>query len=81
MRYKTNESQRGQADSATFRLAQFLGVFGIMLGVGELIWGGVIARHTGLEGYEWLVRVYGGRETARHRRRPRRRDVDLGVHA
>lgn len=64
MRYKTNESQRGQADSATFRLAQFLGVFSIMLGVGELIWGGVIARHTGLEGYEWLVRVYGAREIA-----------------
>jgi hypothetical protein len=62
MRYKTNESQRGQADSATFRLAQFLGVFSIMLGVVELIWGGAIAEHTGLGGFEWLVRVYGGRE-------------------
>src|SRR4051812_40605226 len=62
MRYKTNESQRGQADSATFRLAQFLGVFSLVLGTGELIWGGVIARHIGLEGYEWLVRVYSVRE-------------------
>src|SRR3954463_12424144 len=62
MRYKTNESQRGQADSATYRLAQFLGVFSIMLGVIELIWGGTIARHLGLSGFEWLVRVYGGRE-------------------
>jgi hypothetical protein len=64
MRYKTNESQRGQADSATFRLAQFLGVFSIMLGVGELIWGGTIAEHVGLGGFEWLVRVYGAREIA-----------------
>jgi hypothetical protein len=62
MRYKTDESQRGQADSATFRLAQFLGVFSILLGAGELIWGGTIAEHTGLGGFEWLVRVYGARE-------------------
>jgi hypothetical protein len=63
MRYKTNESQRGQADSATYRLAQFLGIFSLMLGVIELIWGGAIARHIGLGGgYEWLVRVYGARE-------------------
>src|SRR4051794_1533228 len=62
MRYKTDEAQRGQPDSATFRLAQFLGVFSIMLGIGELIWGGTIADHVGLGGYEWLVRVYGGRE-------------------
>src|SRR3954466_5554996 len=62
MRYKTNESQRGQADSATFRLAQFLGVFSIMLGAGELIWGGTIAEHTGLGGFECLVRVYDARE-------------------
>src|SRR4051812_50115416 len=62
MRYKTDESQRGQADSATFRLAQFLGVFSLMLGAGELIWGGTIAEHVGLGGFEWLVRAYGGRE-------------------
>jgi hypothetical protein len=62
MRYETDKAKRGQADSATFRLAQFLGVFSIMLGIGELIWGGTIAEHTGLGGYEWLVRVYGARE-------------------
>ena len=62
MRYKTNESQRGQADTATNRLAQFLGVFSLLLGVIELIWGGVIARHIGLGGLEWIVRVYGARE-------------------
>src|SRR5947209_139197 len=62
MRFKTNDSQRGQADSATFRLAQFLGVFSIMLGIIELIWGGPIARHTGLGGMEWIIRVYGSRE-------------------
>ena len=62
MRYKTNESQRGQGDGGTFLLAKSLGVFSILLGVGELIWGGVIANHTGLAGYEWLVRVYGLRE-------------------
>ncbi|HMJ04853.1 MAG TPA: hypothetical protein VK474_01225 [Chthoniobacterales bacterium] len=62
MRYKTNESQRGQADVATFRLAQFLGVFSLLLGAGELIWGGAIARHIGLGDLEWLVRVYGARE-------------------
>src|SRR3954452_9315167 len=62
MRYKTNESQRGQADSATFRLAQFLGLFSLMLGAGELIWGGTIAEHGGLGGFEWLVRGSGARE-------------------
>ena|SRR5947209_18589811 len=62
MRFKTNESQRGQADTATFRLAQFLGVFSVILGIIELIWGGVIARHTGLADYEWVVRIYGLRE-------------------
>ncbi len=65
MRYKTNEAQRGQPDSATFRLAQFLGVFSLLLGLIELILGGTIAQHIGLGGgYEWLVRVYGLREMA-----------------
>src|SRR5437764_13955466 len=62
MRYKTNESQRGQADTATFRLAQFLGVFSLMLGLIELIWGGPLGRALGLAGQEWIVRVYGARE-------------------
>ena len=62
MRYKTNESQRGQADTAMFRLAQFLGIFSLLLGTIELIWGGPIARALGLEGQEWIVRVYGARE-------------------
>jgi hypothetical protein len=29
MRYKTNDSQKGQADTAMFRLAQFLGIFSL----------------------------------------------------
>jgi hypothetical protein len=62
MRYKTNESQRGQADTAMFRLAQFLGVFSLVLGVIELIWGGALGRALGLAGQEWIVRVYGARE-------------------
>jgi hypothetical protein len=62
MRYKTNESQRGQADTAMFRLAQFLGVFSLLLGIIELIWGGPIGRALGLAGQEWIVRVYGARE-------------------
>src|SRR4051812_10328460 len=62
MRYKTNESQRGQADTATYRLAQGLGVFSIVLGMIELIWGGPLGRSLGLDGYEWIVRVYGARE-------------------
>jgi|tagenome__1003787_1003787.scaffolds.fasta_scaffold20902737_1 hypothetical protein len=62
MRYKTNESQRGQADTATYRLAQFLGVFSLLLGVVELIWGGTLGRALGLGGQEWIVRVYGARE-------------------
>jgi hypothetical protein len=62
MRYKTNESQRGQPDSATFRLAQFLGVFSLLLGVVELIFGKILADHLGLAGFAWLVRVYGARE-------------------
>ena len=39
MRYKTNLSQRRQADTATHRLAQDLGVFSIVLGLIELICG------------------------------------------
>src|SRR5437868_15463413 len=62
MRYKTNESQRGQADTAMYRLAQGLGIFGIMLGIIEVIWGGPLGRWLGLDGQEWIVRVYGGRE-------------------
>src|SRR5437868_2506524 len=62
MRYKTNESQRGQADTATFRLAQFLGVFSLILGIVELIWGGPLGRGLGFAGQEWIVRVYGARE-------------------
>ena len=62
MRYKTNESQRGQADTSTYRLAQFLGVFSILLGIIELIWGGPLGRALGLGGQEWIVRVYGARE-------------------
>jgi hypothetical protein len=63
MRYETNEARRGQPDSGTYRLAQFLGIFSLILGVIELIWGGAIARHIGLGGgLEWLVRVYGARE-------------------
>src|SRR5206468_10928008 len=62
MRYKTNESQRGQADTATYRLAQGLGVFSIMLGLMEIILGGPLGRSLGLDGVEWIVRVYGARE-------------------
>jgi hypothetical protein len=62
MRYKTNESQRGQADTAMFRLAQFLGIFSLLLGTIELIWGGPIGRALGLAGQEWIIRVYGARE-------------------
>ena len=62
MRYQTDPSQRGQADTFSYRLAQFLGIFSLLLGVIELIWGGAIARHIGLGGYEWLVPVYGARE-------------------
>ena len=62
MRYKTNNSQRGQADTATFRLAQGLGVFSIVLGVAELIWGKCLGRSLGLDRKEEVVRAYGARE-------------------
>jgi hypothetical protein len=62
MRYKTNEEQRGQADTATYRLAQGLGVFSIVLGLIELIWGGPLGRSLGMDGQEWVVRLYGARE-------------------
>lgn len=62
MRYKTNESQRGQADTAMYGLAQGLGIFSIVLGIIELIWGGSLGRSLGLDGQEWIVRAYGGRE-------------------
>jgi hypothetical protein len=62
MRYKTNPSQRGQADMATYRLAQGLGVFSILLGLFELICGRWLSRRLGLTGEHRLVRLYGGRE-------------------
>ena len=62
MRYKTNESQRGQADTATHRLAQGLGVFSIALGLFELICGRWLGRSLGFDGREHVVRLYGGRE-------------------
>jgi hypothetical protein len=62
MRYKTNRSQRGQADTATYRLAQGLGVFSIVLGLFELICGRWLSRVLGLEGKEHILRLYGGRE-------------------
>src|SRR3954464_2219756 len=62
MRYKTNVSQRGQADTATCRFAQGLGVFSIVLGLIELVWGRRLGRSLGLDGKEHVVRLYGGRE-------------------
>jgi hypothetical protein len=62
MRYKNNESQLGQGDGATHLLAKILGVLGLIVGIGELIWAGPLARHLGLEGYEWLIGAYGVRE-------------------
>jgi len=62
MRYKTNKSQRGQPDTATYRVAQGLGVFSIVLGLFELICGRWLGRSLGLDGKENIVRLYGGRE-------------------
>jgi hypothetical protein len=62
MRHKTDNSQRGQADTATFRLAQGLGIFSILLGVSELIWGKRLGRSLGLDRKEEIVRAYGARE-------------------
>jgi hypothetical protein len=62
MRYKTNLSQRGQADTATYRLAQGLGIFSIVLGLFELICGWWLGRLLGLEDKEYIIRLCGGRE-------------------
>ena len=62
MRYKTNRSQRGQADTATYRVAQSLGVFSIVLGLFEMICGRWLGGLLGLEDKEYMVRLYGGRE-------------------
>jgi hypothetical protein len=62
MRYKTNLSQRGQADTATYRLAQGLGIFSIFLGIIEVVCGRWLSRSLGLDGRESVVRLYGGRE-------------------
>src|ERR1041385_8503135 len=62
MRYKTNLSQRGQADTATYRLAQGLGIFSIVLGLVELICGRWLSRSLGLDGRHRAVRLFGGRE-------------------
>ena len=62
MRYKTNLSQRGQADTTTYRLAQGLGVFSIVLGLFELVCGRWLSRSLGLGDRRGIVRLYGGRE-------------------
>ena len=62
MRYKMNELQRGQADTATHRVAQGLGVFSIMRGLLEVIFARWLGRSLGMDGKEWIVRLYGGRE-------------------
>ena len=62
MRYKTNLSQRGQADTATYRFAQGLGVFSIVLGLFELVCGRWLSRSLGLSGRHGAVRLFGGRE-------------------
>lgn len=62
MRYKTNQSQRGQADTTTYRVVQGLGVFSIVLGVFELVCGRWLGRSLGLDRKEHIVRLYGGRE-------------------
>jgi hypothetical protein len=62
MRYKTHLSQRGQADMATYRFAQGLGIFSIVLGLFELVCGRWLGRLLGLEDKEYIVRLYGGRE-------------------
>lgn len=62
MRYKTNQSQRGQADMTTYRLAQGLGVFSIVLGIFELICGRWLSRSLGLDRHKHALHVYGGRE-------------------
>ena len=62
MRYKTNLSQRGQGDMTTYRFAQGLGVFSIVLGLIELICGRWLGRSLGPDDKEHIVRFYGGRE-------------------
>jgi hypothetical protein len=55
-------TSRRQVSHFVLRLAQVLGVFSLVLGVAELIWGDWIAQQIGLGGYEGLIRAYGVRE-------------------
>ena len=62
MNNQSDTSHLSLPEPATRKLAKFLGWFSLALGVVELIWGGNLAQHLGLQGFEWLVRVYGARE-------------------
>lgn len=62
MRYKTNGAERGQPDRLANGMAVGLGVFGIALGTIEVLFGGPLARALGLEGYEWIVPLFGIRQ-------------------
>ena len=62
MRYRTNESQRGQPDKTAQGLAKFLGVFSIVLGLGELLLHNWLSAKLGLQGYDWIIPTYGVRE-------------------
>ena len=61
MRDKIKESYQGQSETP-FRLAQWLGVVSILLGIAELVWAGPLGRSLGMGGYEWVLQVYGARE-------------------
>jgi hypothetical protein len=58
----TNRSHFSYPSPGIRTLANFLGWFSLALGVVELVWGAALAQHLGLQGFEWLVRVYGARE-------------------
>ena len=49
-----------EADSALHRFVQGVGSLSIVLGLTELFWGGAICSLFGLDGYNWLIRLYGG---------------------
>lgn len=65
MRFEPEGSpRRGHPDRETDRLARFLGLFSIALGVAELAAPRAVARAVGLPDHAGTIRAYGAREVA-----------------
>ena len=56
---RPTEARSVETASALHHFTRGLGSLSIVLGLTELLWGGAICSLLGLDGYNWLIRLYG----------------------